>query len=581
MDPLKGKRELDAILKYSQEYIIKKKKTKSERLLIDVEPRYVIYARKSTEDNNRQVRSITDQIDDCVKFAKQNSLKVVDIRNEERSAKTAGRREVFNEILQHIREGGKTYNSILAWHPDRLARNMKESGEILDLIDRDVIADLKFTSFSFTNDAGGKMTLSILFAMAKEFSDKLSVDTKRGIKTKVKEGKYCGSYKRGYKTNKDEFFIPDKNSYDIYKEVWKMALKGKPLAHIEQAFPDESIPVSNYLKDPFAAGIYCYGNQIVNINDVDPNFTPLVTVEEFLAVQRMSRQNGGWHKTDDFLPFRDLVKCASCGSYMVPGRSMNRYKQRYLYIACGNNLCREKRKKNSLKANSIRAFTIVDYVLDYLSNHLDVEEALYNDVIARIKKFQSSSIQDLKDRLKILKSNRSKLLRKEETYETDIMNYEGNSGNKESISLRIGEIIMQQNELEKEIKALEKKIAEFESKLALQLPSYESFVNFYKNIGTVIKETQDHDLLDQLVKLVFLNFTVGDKKVLSYELNEPFNTYLKLKSHLGVELLHLREHFSTFSISALNRIKDACEIYQSIIMKTSNKAGESSIAYKL
>ena len=42
-------------------------------------------------------------------------------------------------------------------------------------------------------------------------------------------------------------------------------------------------------------------------------------------------------------------------------------------------------------------------------------------------------------------------------------------------------------------------------------------------------------LIDQLVKLVFLNITVGDKKVLSYKLNEPFNTDNSLKFLSGVE----------------------------------------------
>jgi site-specific DNA recombinase len=183
----------DSILKYSEEYLLKKRKTKDERALLDgEEPRYVIYARKSTEDEKRQVQSISDQLDLCKKFAKEHGLNVVDVRWEEKSAMLAGKREVFTDILDTIAKG-VMYDSIIAWHPDRLSRNMKESGEILDLLDNEKIKDLKFVSYTFVNDAAGKMSLSILFAMAKEFSDKLSVDTKRGIRRKIQEGKYCGS----------------------------------------------------------------------------------------------------------------------------------------------------------------------------------------------------------------------------------------------------------------------------------------------------------------------------------------------------------------------------------------------------
>lgn len=191
MTTIKEVNNKETLLKYAQAYNLKKTKNNQEKELEDKIPRYVIYARKSTEDSERQVQSIEDQVENCKKFAKNNSLKVVDVITEEKSAKKEGRRPLFSEILRSIKDEG-IYDSILAWHPDRLARNMKEAGEILDMLDNGTLVDLKFVSATFNNDAAGKMNLSILFAMAKEFSDKLSDDTKRGIKKKVRDGKYCG-----------------------------------------------------------------------------------------------------------------------------------------------------------------------------------------------------------------------------------------------------------------------------------------------------------------------------------------------------------------------------------------------------
>lgn len=40
------------------------------------------------------------------------------------------------------------YHGLLAWSPDRLSRNMKEAGEIIEMIDLEQIQDLCFKTFS-------------------------------------------------------------------------------------------------------------------------------------------------------------------------------------------------------------------------------------------------------------------------------------------------------------------------------------------------------------------------------------------------------------------------------------------------
>lgn len=122
----------------------------------DKPPVYVIYARKSTTGNKkdkngrnveRQERSIPDQIKDCHKLAGDLGLSVVQVFREEKSARKSANREVFDDMMDGIRT--KKYSGIISWHPDRLGRNMKDAGEIIDLIDRGVIKDLKFPQYTF------------------------------------------------------------------------------------------------------------------------------------------------------------------------------------------------------------------------------------------------------------------------------------------------------------------------------------------------------------------------------------------------------------------------------------------------
>ena len=68
------------------------------------------------------------------------------------SAKAPGR-PVFDEMLKRIERGEA--NGIIAWHPDRLARNSIDGGRIIYDLDTGKIKDLKFCSFTFSNTAEG------------------------------------------------------------------------------------------------------------------------------------------------------------------------------------------------------------------------------------------------------------------------------------------------------------------------------------------------------------------------------------------------------------------------------------------
>ncbi|KKP92991.1 MAG: hypothetical protein UR96_C0002G0020 [candidate division WS6 bacterium GW2011_GWC1_36_11] len=532
MNPLNEEQYREALSQYTQAYSLKKKSSSRERELSTDEPRYVIYVRKSTEDAERQVQSIEDQIANCKEFARKHNLKIVDIKSEEKSAKEAGKRPVFNEIVRVIKED-HLYDSILAWHPDRLARNMKESGEILDMLDNDILFDLKFVSFTFNNDAAGKMTLSILFAMAKEFSDKLSDDTKRGIKKKVKEGKYCGSAKKGYYKNRKDYYRPD-DTHPLYVQLWKDILHGYSYKQILEKYKELNFKqnsLSNYLKDPFYAGFYSFGDIAVDLLKADPEFIPQVSVVDFLSIRKMKVSKVSWHTTSDFLPFRDLVKCADCNSYMIPGRSTSASGEKYLYIACGNNECKATLKKKDKKVNSIRAKVLVESTVEFLSSKLNVDEKLYNDSIKVLKKQRYESIFDLEKKLSTLKANKTKQENIEQKLEDEIAKEDSTA----ILTDKLKAVLYKIRDTNVEIKSLEESIAEAKINMEIEIPSYERFVNFFKNAVTVLQNTEDPYLIDELVKMVFLNIYVGGKKVLAYDLKEPFRSYELLKFQYGVD----------------------------------------------
>ena len=89
--------------------------------------KHILYARKSTDTEDKQVLSIEAQLVELRKFAKDHDLVVIDELIEKRTAKMPGR-PVFNSMIKRIENGEA--NGILAWHPDRLARNSIDGGQL-------------------------------------------------------------------------------------------------------------------------------------------------------------------------------------------------------------------------------------------------------------------------------------------------------------------------------------------------------------------------------------------------------------------------------------------------------------------
>jgi len=108
-----------------------------------VEPakiKYCLYARKSTESEERQVLSIDSQIKEMLQIAERDGLDIVEMRRESHSAKNSNERPVFNSIIKDI-QGGK-FNGIMTWAPDRLSRNAGDLGALVDLMDQKLLIEI-------------------------------------------------------------------------------------------------------------------------------------------------------------------------------------------------------------------------------------------------------------------------------------------------------------------------------------------------------------------------------------------------------------------------------------------------------
>ena len=281
--------------------------------------KYILYARKSTDTEDKQVLSIDAQLAELRKYARDNNLTVIDELIEKRTAKSPGR-PIFNEMLSRLQSGEA--NGILAWHPDRLARNSVDGGQIIYLLDQTSLNFLRFPVFQFENTSQGKFMLSIMFGQSKYYVDNLSENTKRGLRARVRAGDFPSQAPFGYlNDSRTKTIVVDKRYAPLVKELFERYARGdqtmENLAYFlrengaitkgGKAFKDDK--VKNILQNPFYYGHFLYNGELH-----EGRHAPIVSKALYDKVQQVIKARG--HKQPQIkepTPFLGLLKCANCG----------------------------------------------------------------------------------------------------------------------------------------------------------------------------------------------------------------------------------------------------------------------------
>ncbi|MGA2086720.1 MAG: recombinase family protein, partial [Terracidiphilus sp.] len=171
--------------------------------------------------------SIESQRQELKRFAEREHLDIVEVIEEARSAKSPGR-PVFNAMLKRIERGEA--DGILAWHPDRLARNAVDGGQIIHYLDTGKLMSLKFPTYTFENSSQGKFMLAIMFGQSKYYVDALSENIRRGNRTKRERGWLPGRAPIGYVNGRSEtgekIILHDPERFDLLKRLWELLLSG-------------------------------------------------------------------------------------------------------------------------------------------------------------------------------------------------------------------------------------------------------------------------------------------------------------------------------------------------------------------
>jgi len=327
---------------------------------VPVKMKYCLYARKSTESEERQVLSIDSQISEMLKLAEKESLEIVTMKRESHSAKETGQRPVFNEIIEEIRAG--KYNGILTWAPDRISRNAGDLGKIVDLMDAGKLIEIRTYGQRFTNSPSEKFLLMILGSQAKLENDNRGINVKRGLRTRVEMGLWPGMAPLGYLNQKlmdrkcqiavDPERAPivkqmyEKVAYDLWsgRKVYNW-LRFDLNFYTRGNKPLTLSGVYRTLQNPFYYGTFEFPRKSGNF--YHGKHEPLITEEIFRKVQEQLKRDKIVRENREFA-FTKLFTCGLCGSGISAQEKYKELKDgtnaKYVYYSCSK--ARDRNCKN-------------------------------------------------------------------------------------------------------------------------------------------------------------------------------------------------------------------------------------------
>ena len=188
-----------------------------------MEQKFFLYARKSTDVEDKQVLLIEAQLHELRDYAKREGLEISAEYIEKQSAKVPGR-PIFNEMLDEIEKIG---GNIFALHPDRLARNSVDGERVIYLLDTRKLASLKFPTFWCDSTSQGKFMLNMAFGQSKYYANSLSENTKRGLRQKVRRGEYQSLASVAYINDlRAKTVIVDKKTASVIHRAFELYAKG-------------------------------------------------------------------------------------------------------------------------------------------------------------------------------------------------------------------------------------------------------------------------------------------------------------------------------------------------------------------
>lgn len=315
---------------------------------LPVVSRYLMYCRKSTESDEKQIQSLPDQITNLSSLLMQKGLQLVgEPLQESRTAKVPGR-PLFGQVIQMIEDG--KINGLVVLNPSRISRNTVDTGRIIWLMDQGKLLEVLTPYQSFRNNPNDKFMLNLLCTQAKLENDNKSVNVTEALHLKAERGVFPGQARPGYKNNKEKpQGLRDISPHPIYfplmRKLFDLALTGT--YSVEKLVVEaknlgirgiNGKPICRsrlhvHLRDPFYTGRFIYTGKIFK-----GQHPAMITDEEFNLLQDILDGKSKGRQQRHTFALNGIMKCGECGYTVTAEERVKHYQngksQAFSYYRC-------------------------------------------------------------------------------------------------------------------------------------------------------------------------------------------------------------------------------------------------------
>ena len=379
-------------------------------------PKYFLYTRKSTEDDDHQIMSIEAQLFELREYAHKENLEILEEFQESKSAKKPGR-PIFAEMIERIKNSREPMG-ILSWHPDRLARNSVDGGKIIYLVDIGKIVSLRFPTFWCEPTAQGLFMLQVAFGQSKYYSDNLVENIKRGIRQKLRRGEWLTKAPFGYINNsKTRQIEPHPTHSRVIVLAFEEYAKGTyTIEKLAEFLTDHGVTTKKGTPLGKASVVRILTNRaylgFVKHNGEwhDGSFERILSPTLFEAVQKVlaGKRKPRRENLPTNFPLTKLMRCGECDGWITAQHSINRWGTIYKYYHCTKKRGRCNQpyiQEPTLAAQFQSLLQTVSLPLEEIDgmenqiNHWEQESISSRGTVARQWKSQRETVQTKLDRL--------------------------------------------------------------------------------------------------------------------------------------------------------------------------------------
>ncbi len=403
--------------------------------------KYFLYARKSSESEDRQVQSIDDQINRLKKLANDTSSDIKKIYTESKSAKKPNNRPVFDEMIGRIENGDA--NGILCWQINRLSRNPIDSGKISWLLQQGILKSIQTIDRQYLPE-DNVLLFNVESGVANQFILDLSKNTKRGMISKLEKGWQTGVAPLGYLNDKEnKTIINDPERFNLVRKMWDLMLTGSytPPKILDIANNDWGFRTRKFKRiggNPLSrSGIYkiftslFYAGIIENAGvQYQGAHKPMITLEEYDRVQMLLGRKGKPRPKQHDFAFTGAIRCGVCGCLYTAEKHKKFIKstgevKEYTYYHCTRRTRKVKcdQRKNipvddlELKIEKeIEKYTILPEFLEWALEGLNKKNDTEIEDRSKIHETQSRTLLDTQKQLDELTKMRYRQLIDDDTF---------------------------------------------------------------------------------------------------------------------------------------------------------------------